>query len=129
MSLSARISRTVPRSVRQERPGDSKAHLAMIRRLPCCLPGCGSHGDAHHLLNVHDGAPKGVGRKNEDRWTVSVCRAHHDAAHAAGNDEAWFAGQGVQVRDLAMALWRNRDNEEACHRLVDRVKQQQWVKR
>jgi hypothetical protein len=22
-----------------------------------------------------------------------------------------------------MALWRNRDSEEACHRLVDRVKQ------
>ena len=126
MSLAPRISRTVPRSVRSERPGDSAQHLAMVRQLPCCVPGCGSGGDAHHLLRVHDGAPKGTGRKNEDRWTVPVCRTHHDAAHAAGNDEAWFAGQGIQARDLAEALWKCRlkpDPEQSMARVVSRAKQ------
>lgn len=121
-----RIQRTVLRSTPQPRAGDSRAHLANVRRLPCCIPGCNGGGDAHHLLNVHDGAPKGTGRKNEDRWTVSVCRAHHDAAHKAGNDEAWFAGNGIQVRDLAKALWACRlkdDVEAAMRRVVFRAKQ------
>lgn len=121
--MQPRIARTVPVSVRSKRPGDSKVHLAMIRRLPCCLPGCGSGGDAHHLLGAIDGLPKGVGRKNEDRWTLPVCRAHHDAAHRAGNDEAWFAGNGVQARDLARALWANTGDEEAMRRTVLRHKQ------
>lgn len=113
MSLAPRIARTVPRSVRQERPGDSAKHLSLVRQMPCCVPGCGSGGDAHHLLRI-GGLPKGVGRKNEDCWAIPVCRKHHDAAHAAGNDEAWFAGQGIQARDLAKALWkcRNKPNPE-----------------
>lgn len=117
MSLAPRIARTVPRSVRQERPGDSKAHLSDIRRLPCCVPGCGSGGDAHHLLRI-GGLPKGTGRKNEDRYAIPLCRVHHDAAHAAGNDEAWFAGQGIQARDLADALWKNRDDLDAMQRVL-----------
>ena len=124
MSLAPRIARTIPRSVRQERPGDDKRHLEVIRGLPCVIPGCGSGGDAHHLLRI-GGLPKGVGRKNEDRWAIPVCRAHHDAAHRAGNDEAWFAGQGIQARDLAQSLWacRLKDNyAEAALRVVERHK-------
>ena len=93
----------------------------MVRSLPCCLPGCGSHGDAHHLLRI-GGLPKGTGRKNEDRWAIPVCRAHHDAAHRAGNDEAWFAGQGIQARDLANALWRVTGDLDAMKRAVWRAK-------
>lgn len=124
--MRARIARDVPRSVRQERPGDDRKHYERVKQLPCCLPGCGSGGDAHHLLRIHDGAPKGTGRKNEDRWCVPVCREHHDAAHRAGNDEAWFAGNGVQARDLASVLWPCRlkpDPLEAMHRVVMRGKQ------
>ena len=126
MALSPRISRTVPRSVRSERPGDSAKHLSLVRQLPCCVPGCGSGGDAHHLLRVHDGAPKGTGRKNEDRWAVPVCRTHHDAAHAAGDDEAWFMSHGINARQVAEALWacRNKpDYEAAARRVVARAKQ------
>lgn len=125
MALSPRITRTVPRSVRSERPGDSAKHLSLVRHLPCCVPGCGGGGDAHHLLRI-GGLPKGTGRKNEDRWAVPVCRTHHDAAHAAGNDEAYFAGQGIQARDLAEALWKCRmkpDPEQSMARVVMRAKQ------
>ena len=126
MSLAPRISRTVPRSVRQERPGDSAKHLSLVRQLPCCVPGCGSQSaEPHHLLRI-GGLPKGTGRKNEDRWAIPVCRTHHDAAHAAGNDEAWFAGQGIQARDLAEALWACRlkpNPEESMARVVMRAKQ------
>ena len=125
MSLAPRISRTVPVSVRSKRPGDDAKHLERIRQLPCVIPGCGSGGDAHHLLRI-GGLPKGTGRKNEDRWAIPVCRTHHDAAHAAGNDEAWFAGQGIQARDLAEALWKGRlkpDPLSAMQRVVYRAKQ------
>lgn len=125
MSLAPRIARTVPVSVRSKRPGDDAKHLERIRQLPCVIPGCGSGGDAHHLLRI-GGLPKGTGRKNEDRWAVSVCRTHHDAAHAAGNDEAWFAGQGIQARDLAEALWKCRlkpDPLSSMQRVVYRAKQ------
>ena len=120
-----RIARTVPRSVAAKRPGDSAQHLRLVRGLPCCVTGCRSRAEPHHLLRI-GGLPKGTGRKNEDRWVVPVCRKHHDAAHAAGNDEAWFAGQGVQARDLAIALWACRlkdDFEEAMFRVVFRAKQ------
>ena len=122
--MKPRIARTVPRSVAVKRPGDSAQHLALVRKLPCCVPGCGSQGEPHHLLRI-GGLPKGAGRKNEDRWVVPVCRKHHDAAHAAGNDEAWFAGQGVQARDLANALWACRlkdDPETAMQRVVARAR-------
>ncbi len=124
--MKPRIARSVPQSVREPRPGDSRAHLAVIRSLPCVVCG-GPGGDPHHLLRVNDGAPKGVGRRNEDRWAVPVDRKCHDAAHAAGDDEAWFMSHGINARQLAEALWacRLRDNyEDACHRVVMRAKQQ-----
>ena len=120
-----RIARSVPQSVRQPRPGDSRAHLAVIRALPCVVCG-GPGGDPHHLLNVHDGAPKGVGRRNEDRWAIPVCRKCHDAAHAAGGDEAWFMVCGINARQLAEALWACRlkpEYEAAARRVVERAKQ------
>lgn len=107
-----RIARSVPRSAPKVREGDSRQHLALIRKLPCCVCG-GPGGDPHHLLRIHDGAPKGTARRNEDRWAIPVCRAHHDAAHDAGNDESYFAGQGIQARDLASALWACRLKDDA----------------
>ena len=120
-----RIARSVPQSVRQPRPGDSRAHLAVIRSLPCVVCG-GPGGDPHHLLRVHDGAPKGVGRRNEDKHAVPACRACHNALHAAGNDEAYLAERGIDGRALAAALWACRlktDIEAAMRRVVFRAKQ------
>jgi hypothetical protein len=131
MSLAPRINRTVPRSVAVKRPGDSARHVELIKTLACCIPGCESQtSEPHHLMRV-DNLPKGTGRRSEDRWLVPLCFNHHrrtvsktDCAHGDhGDDEAWMVSKGVDGRALAQALWRNRDSEEACHRLVDRVKQ------
>ena len=131
--MKPRIARTVPRSVAAKRPGDSAQHLALVRKMPCCVPGCGSQGEPHHLLRV-DNLPKGVGRTSADRWVVPLCPRHHrrtfhktDCAHGDhGDDEGWLAEKGVQARDLANALWACRlkdDYEEAIWRVVFRAKQ------
>lgn len=92
--------------------------------------------DPHHLLRGVDNLPKGTSRKNEDRWAIPLCLAHHnnrllgytgDYLHNHGNDEEWLTSIGIDGRQLAEALWacRLRDNyEDACHRVVMRAKQQ-----
>lgn len=121
MALPARIKRDAPRPKREPRPGDSRAHLAWLKTLSCVI--CGIRADdPHHLLGNLDGLPKGMGRKNEDRWAVPVCRRHHDAAHAAGDDEAWFTGQGIDARALAAGLWRVTGDGDAGDRLIYRAR-------
>jgi hypothetical protein len=121
MALPPRIARTVSRPPRKKRPGASRAHLDWIKTLPCCV--CLARAnDPHHLLGNVDGLPKGMGRKNEDRWAIPVCRKHHVEAHAAGNDEEWFVTQGIDARALASALWRVTGENGAGLRLVFRCK-------
>lgn len=130
MTLAPRITRSVTRSVRQERPGDSARHVQMIMALECCIPGCGSQtSEPHHLMRV-DNLPKGVGRRSPDRWCLPLCWKHHmrkadkyDCAHGDhGNDEEWLASKGIQARDLAAALWRVTGDSEAMGRVVWRAK-------
>ena len=135
MSPQPRIARTVLRSVRQERPGDSEKHLALIRKMPCCRPGCGSEGsDPHHLQRGVDGLPKGTGRTHADRWAIPLCRQHHnggpdvgnDYVHWRGNDEAVLTAWGIDGRQLAEALWACRlkpDPLSSMQRVVYRAKQ------
>lgn len=120
------LPRRIPRETvswqRKTRPGDSRQHTRWIKTLPCVV--CGAPADdPHHLLGNMDGSPKGMGMKNEDRWTVPVCRKDHNAAHSTGNDEAWFAGLGIDARSLASALWRVTGDDEAGQRVVFRARQ------
>lgn len=84
-------------------------HLARVRALPCCIPGCrGNRVEPHHLTYVQ---PKARGLKAGDQWTVPLCRAHHragfrDSLHSRGNERAWWAGQRVDPIRLAICLWR-----------------------
>ena len=90
----------------KKRPGDSPAHLRLIRQLPCCV--CGNHpSDPHHLKRGVSTTPTGVGRKNEDRWAVPLCRACHEAAHRHGNDQDWLWLKRVDGIALAKDLWLN----------------------
>ena len=121
MPLPARIQRDVLRPKKEPRPGDGRTHIVWLKSLPCVV--CGLRADdPHHLLGNLDGLPKGMGRKNEDRWAIPVCRRHHAAAHAAGNDEAWFTEQGVDARAMAASLWRNSGDDDAGERLVYRAR-------
>jgi hypothetical protein len=86
---------------RQERQHD-KAYLAHVRRQPCIvgpiLGGCEGRIDPAHL---RFGEPKvgrlnpGMGKKPDDRWVLPLCRKHHEAQHAAGNERRWWAQVGI----------------------------------
>ncbi len=132
MSLTPRIAKAPLQHTRQPREGDSRAHLAFIRQLPCCV--CGVHGgiydpftQAHHLLRADD-RPKGTGRKHLDKYAIPLCSLHHlatsgtDSAHGAGNDETWLAGHGIDGRALAAALWRASGDYDKGLRIVQRAK-------
>lgn len=123
MPLTARISRNIPSRQRMPRPGDSKAHLAFVRSLPCCV--CGGPAEAHHLLRAGDG-PKGMGRKNLDKFALPLCFSDHrggkDSAHGHGDDEEWLASKGIDGRALAASLWRVSGDYEAGLRIVERAR-------
>lgn len=90
---------------RHERVHD-KAYLAHTRRQPCIvgpiLGGCEGRIDPAHL---RFGEPKvgrlnpGMGRKSDDKWVLPLCRKHHDAQHAAGNERAWWSSVGLDPNE------------------------------
>ena len=140
MPLPPRIDKGLPKKVKRKRPGDSKAHLAFIRSLPCCvcapLPNQCGNTEAHHLIRAVDGLPKGMSRKHLDRYAIPLGQRHHlavfgrDTAHGHGNDEEWLADNGIDGRALADSLWRafnKHDNPEdrlnAGLRIIGRCKQ------
>lgn len=74
-----------PRLVRERRPNPSRscpAHRAWVRRHRCSVPGClaGPIECAH----VRSGTDGGCALKPSDRWTISLCRAHHAEQHRIG---------------------------------------------
>lgn len=98
---------------RHERARDN-AYLAHVRRQPCIvgpiLGGCEGRTDPAHL---RFGEPKvgrlnpGMGRKSDDKWVLPLCRHHHEAQHAEGNERRWWANVGIDP------------NEECLRRYAD----------
>jgi hypothetical protein len=63
----------------------NKEHLRYVAQQPCLL--CARKpSDPHHLQFVQ---PRALGRKPSDEFAVPLCRAHHRAAHRAGDERAW----------------------------------------
>lgn len=91
----------------QKRPRvEGAAHLKWLRTLRCCL--CGAPGpDAAHIRSANPLYGKretGGSEKPSDKWTVPLCRTHHDEQHAAGNELTWWASKGIDPFGLALAL-------------------------
>ena len=90
---------------REERPGMSEAHLALIRQLPCVeclkLPA----GEAHHL-KANTGE-RGMAVRSTDRYALPMCTIHHGAVEAVGakRETAYFQDLGFDPIELALALW------------------------
>lgn len=105
------------RPPKQKREGDSEPHLALIRRLPCCVCGRAPPSDPHHLMRQR--------HRRLDRWALPLCFKHHtgsnDSLHMHGNEEAWLTSKGIDGRALCNALWAHRGDFDAMLRVVLRA--------
>lgn len=86
-------------------------HLARLRTLPCCIPGCkGKPTIAHHLTCGPE--PKARGLKASDRFAVNLCEPIHHSAqsnrgiHHRGDEAAWWAEKGLDPVRWAEYQWR-----------------------
>ena len=79
-----------------------KGHLAFVSSQACLI--CGRQpSDAHHLRYVQ---PRALGRRASDEFTVPLCRAHHRALHATGDEKTWWQVQNVEPLVVAQTLWK-----------------------
>ena len=68
-----------------------KAHLSKVRGQPCLI--CADPmTSAHHLMFTDHPA---MSLKVSDYNTVPLCHNHHMELHRHGNEEQWWALQGV----------------------------------
>ena len=116
----ARIPKNLPAPVKRERDGMDRKHLQNVRDLPCCITGTVIAVEAHHLLRTGE---HGMGRKSADRWAIPLTAEIHAALHRAGDEDAFLAGQGIDGRALASALWAERGNLEGMLRVTLRALQ------
>ena len=48
---------------------------------------------AHHLTYKE---PSAIGMKVGDQYTVPICHKHHMELHSHGNEQEWWALEGVE---------------------------------
>jgi len=110
-----------PADKRKKLPGNSEQHLQAIRTLPCVIPGCMiCDCDPHHLKSGPASSERGMGQKATDRWTVSLCRRHHDEVERLSSraELAWFEKHGVEPLELAAALWMVSPDRASMCRII-----------
>lgn len=108
-------------STKQKRPRiEDKAHLAFIRSLTCCI--CGKPGpDPAHIRSanaIYGKRETGKAEKASDRWTVPLCREHHDQQHSAGNELLWWASMYLDPFGLALALHAASGDDEIAEAIL-----------
>lgn len=129
MSLGQRIvppstAFSVSSSKGRRRPREHDGgHLKWIRTLRCCV--CGAPGpDPAHIRSANPLYGKretGGGEKPSDKFTVPLCRKHHDEQHAycdgRRDDEKpaelkWWEAKGIDPFGLALALHHATGDDE-----------------
>jgi hypothetical protein len=78
MRLPNRVQKERTVAPERECPG----HRAWVRRHHCCVPAC--LNIPIECAHVRTGTDGGIGLKPSDRWTVSLCSAHHAEQHRVG---------------------------------------------
>jgi hypothetical protein len=108
-------------STKQRRPRDKdKNHLAFIRSLKCCLCGVPGPDPAHirSASNLHGKRETGGAEKPADKWTVPLCRIHHDEQHAAGDELKWWASKRIDPFGLALSLYAASGDDEVAEAIL-----------
>lgn len=97
-----------------------ETHLKWIRTLHCCI--CGKPGpDPAHIRSanaIYGKSETGGGQKSSDKWTVPLCREHHDEQHKAGNELKWWASKQVDPFGLALALHSATGDDEIAEGIL-----------
>lgn len=103
----------------EDREGNSYAHQALIRKLPCCTCGRMPGGQIHHLKAT--GLNRGMGTRSPDRYGVPMCHdCHINGVERTGsrNELAWFSKRGIEALELANALWQATGDLPKMTRIV-----------
>jgi hypothetical protein len=77
-------------------------HLRFVAQQPCAV--CGRRpSHAHHLRFAQ---ARAMARKVSDEFTVPLCSVHHDELHRTGDEQAWWARNGIiDPLKVAERLW------------------------
>ena len=90
----------------------NKEHLKFVRGQPCLV--CGRQpSDPHHLRFA---APRALGRKVSDEFTVPLCRVHHREAHRTTKEMSWWQALGIAPLEVARGLWQKTQSGRSAAR-------------
>lgn len=106
---------------KQKRPREhNEKHLAFVRGLKCCL--CGAPGpDPAHIRSaspIHGKRETGGSERPADKFTVPLCRKHHDEQHA-GNELLFWAKYRIDPFTLALSLFAASGDEEIAEAILN----------
>lgn len=105
-------------SAETKRERAAPGHLALIRKLPCCVCGEPGPSHAHHLKSA---GGRGIGMKTANKNCVPLCVEHHiHGVERVGSrqEAAWFRDRGILCLDLAASLYANSHSLEAMQRVL-----------
>lgn len=86
----------------------SKDHRSFIKSMECTIvndEGENCNGlpvDPHHLMKIGN---RGMSRKENDNWTIPLCREHHRIVTDCGDEERFWCDYGFsysEIKDLAI---------------------------
>ena len=102
---------------REERPGMSEEHLALIRQLPCVSCLVLPAGEAHHLKCTGE---RGMSVRSTDRWALPHCHNCHMEIESRGAKQeiAYYGSFGVDPLALAEALWKSTGDLAQMARII-----------
>lgn len=99
-------------TLRQRQPRvEDAAHLAYVRTLACLVCHRPGPSDPAHLRSAapqYGKPPTGLGEKPSDRWTLPLCRTHHDEQHKGAELSFWLRHGIPDPFAVAMALYASR---------------------
>lgn len=111
---------------RQRRPREkNNGHLAWIRTLPCVVCLSYANSDPAHIRSAsskHGKRQTGMAEKPDDRWVTPLCREHHDAQHARGDELAWWAENRIDPFSLALALYGASGDDELAMQIINEAR-------
>lgn len=96
-------------TLRQRQPRQrDESRLAWLRTQPCVICGDNTSSEAAHIRtgNLEVGKEHtGMAQKPDDKWTVSLCNAHHRQQHTM-NEMAFWAKYKLNPFTIAIKMRR-----------------------